>query len=283
MTRFNLLILLVMLTPISCASSVAIKQINDLNIAYRDIIKSNPNPDSTLVIFDIDDTLLQPNNFVGSDSWYAWQRGREVLDKQGKVVPIADKDKFNCIFGALGTLFELNTTRLTQQDAPKIVNALKIYNMLVLTSRTYGFRSATERELRSHGILVADKHLLPKEQGLEFILENDAPTAKITYKNGIVLSSGRNKGKVLKALLQRLNRSYEQIYFIDDSPKNVNNMAVEWADAKSNMTIYHYTKIDKTVTHEEIAQSIAAKKAFDQFLRIAFPDRAQAFEEDRCH
>ncbi|MCP3674081.1 MAG: DUF2608 domain-containing protein [Gammaproteobacteria bacterium] len=283
MNQLLISILLLLSSTILIADSKIIENVNDLNRFYNAIVKDNPSKESTLIIFDIDDTLLENNNFVGSGKWYHWQRGRESFDSKGNLVSIDDKDKFMCMFGTLGTLFELATTKLSQDDAAQIVNQLKSYDSMILTARTYGFRSATERELRNHGIDLKDKHLMAEGTGLEFILDENAPTAKITYKNGIVMSSGRNKGLVLRAILSKVNKRYKYIYFIDDSRSNVEFMANEWSDDPTEVNIFHYTKVDKTISKEEVKQSIAAKKLFEEFLKVSYPDRLLAFQKNQCN
>ena len=283
MKQLNILIILLLSFNVSLADSIPVEDVDDLNVVYKSILSENPANASTLIIFDIDDTLLEAKNFVGSGKWYNWQRGREVFDADGKLVGIEDKNKFMCMFGTLGTLFELGTTKLTQADAAEIVNKLKIYDLMILTARTYGFRSATERELLNNGIDVTDKHLLAPETGLEFAIDKNKPTAKITYKNGIVMSSGQNKGHVLTAILERLNKTYRHIYFIDDSQKNIDNMVQEWKESKSKVSIFHYTKIDQSISQKEVEQSIAAKQIFDKFLNLTYPDRYQSFLQGQCN
>ena len=244
MNRLIIFIVLFLSSNIYLADTSIIEDVKDLKLFYKTIQTDNPAKDSTLIIFDIDDTLLENVNFVGSGKWYSWQRGRAVFDKDGKPVTIEDKDKFMCMFGTLGALFELGTTKLTQIDAAEIVNKLKPYDLMILTARTYGFRSATEKELLKNGIDLKDKHLMAAGTGLEFILDKNTPSAKVTYKNGIVMSSGRNKGLVLKSILEKVNKSYKHIYFIDDSRRNVDHMAKEWLDHQTELTIFHYTKVE---------------------------------------
>ncbi len=267
----------------SFAKSVIINDVKDLKALSEKVALDKPIVGSTLIIFDIDDTLLEAVSFVGSGKWYTWQRGRPTFDKNGNPVSINDKDKFNCIFGTLGTLFELGTTQLTQDDAADIFNSFDEYDRMILTARTYGFRSATERELKKHNLNLESEHLMAKGTGLEFALNPKLASRKITYKNGIVMSTGNNKGQVLIEILNRVNKSYEHIYFIDDSRKNIDNMEKAWKDSKTKVTLFHYTKVDKTVSQEEVAQSIASKIAFDNFLAATYPDTATAFTNGQCN
>ncbi len=267
----------------SYAKPVVFENVKDLNAMSKQIALDHPNELDTLVIFDIDDTLLENRNFVGSGKWYNWQRGRTVSDASGNSFVIDKNQQFYCIFRALGTMFEIASTELTQPNAVEIFNNLKNYDLMILTARTAKFRPATERELKKNGIELADKHLSSVKQGLSFQLNDTRRTDTVTYSKGIVMSSGLNKGLVLKNILGKANRTYKNIYFIDDSAKNVKQMSDVWKNSSTNFKIFHYMKVDKSISKEEIRASDDAKVYFHQFLNSAYPDQYQSFESNKCN
>ena len=108
-------------------------------------------------------------------------------------------------------------------------------------------------------------------------------TARVTYKNGFIMSSGLNKGLVLEDFLKRVKRSYKNIYFIDDSLKNVTNMQNFWKDKAGAIKIFHYTKVDKSISKDEILASDKAKIHFDGFLKNAYPDLLKEFQNNHCN
>lgn len=276
------LLMLITVSNLCSAKSFVYKDVKDLNSVKEHIKLGADTKKSTLIIFDIDDTLLEATNFVGSNKWYNWQRGKVVHDLNGKPFTIQNKNKFSCIFRTLGTMFELGTSQLTQQDAAQVVNELKPYDLMLLTSRTTKYREATERELNKNGINLSTKHLMKKNAVLAFNFDDQKRVARVTYENGIVMSSGLNKGLVLKSILKKLDKSYQRIYFIDDSPKNISNMEEEWQNNGVEVNILHYTRVDKSISKKEVKQSIAAKKYFDEFLSTAYPDRFNAFQSNQC-
>ncbi|MFT6898895.1 MAG: hypothetical protein ACJA13_003322, partial [Paraglaciecola sp.] len=72
-----------------------IQQVADLTAAIK---QAQALPlSSTLVVFDIDDTLLTATEFFGSDKWYDWQRGR-ALGPKGEVLVTPAEDRVNCLF-----------------------------------------------------------------------------------------------------------------------------------------------------------------------------------------
>lgn len=261
----------------------SVLDLNDVKKQLASDEESNTfDPKSTLVIFDIDDTLLESVNFVGSGKWYTWQRGRAVQNMHGQSFRIQEKEQFYCIFRTLGTLFEIGSTQLTQTDAVQVINTMKVYDLMLLTSRTTTYRAATERELKKNKIDLDKQHLSKSNQIFSYSLNDGNRTAKITYENGIVMSSGLNKGLVLRSILKKLDKNYQQVYFVDDSLKNIKDMAKEWQNDSTKVNIFHYTRVDKSISKEEINESISAKSQFDGFLKVAYPDRYKAFQKDRC-
>ena len=257
-------------------------EVKDLNQLSQVIKKDNPTQAQTLVIFDIDDTLLESANFVGSGKWYNWQREREVFDKNGQQVSIKKEQQFYCMFRTLGTLFEIGSTHLTQNDAVDVFNQHKKYDLMILTARTAKYRAATERELNKHNIHLENKHFKSVIKGLDYTFNDEKRTARVTYKKGIAMASGLNKGMVLADILKKAQKNYQHIYFIDDSKKNIKNLAAEWKNKPSKLTLLHYIGVDKTITPDEIEQSDNAKKYFDLFLKNAFHDQFKAFKNTQC-
>lgn len=283
MKRFAIALLLP-LAICSFSLNASIKlypDVKDLNQVVTQIAQEKVNRNKILVIFDIDDTLLESVNFISSVKWYNWQRGRAVFSNYGRPIKIRPEQKYNCIFSMLGTLFEMGSTVATQKDASQIIQQLAHYDLVYLTARTTIYRSPTERELINNNLSI-DEHQLG-ENILHFMLDDGHRTAKVTYEKGIAMSSGLNKGKVLKALLKKLNKSYEVIYFVDDSQKNIDNMNQVWKDSKSLVHLFHYTRVSKNISQQEIATSDKAKAYFEQFIQTAFPERMQRLKKQQCH
>ncbi len=282
MKQLMKLLLLFVFSNFCLAKTTVLNDVKDLDFVNKHIKLDKAAEGATLVVFDIDDTLLEAVNFVGSDKWYNWQRGKKVHDKLGNPIKIQDTEKFLCIFSTLGTLFELGTSKLTQEDAAHIINELRSYDLMLLTSRSPDYRGATERELSNNGINLNDEHLINMNTGLVFNIDDRNRTAKVTYQNGLVMSSGINKGLVLKSILKRIGKTYQRIYFVDDSRKNINNMEKAWQKDETQVSIFHYTKVDKSISQEEINQSIKVKRLFNEFLSSAYPDRSHAFLNNQC-
>jgi len=236
-----------------------------------------------LVVFDIDDTLLESDSFFGGDTWYNWQTGKPVTTQNNTEVTINPDEQLNCLFAQLDIFFTLGNFHTPEPNAPEMVAELqRQYHTLVLTSRSPNARGGTERTLANAGYDFAAAHLLADDLALNYSLNDGKRTAAVSYANGIVMSTGLNKGVVLKDLLTRLGKNYRQIFFLDDGSKNIANMSNAWAGSNTGVYTFLYTHVDKTVSGEKIQQANDAKKALDTFIKTAFPGRYEAFTLGDC-
>ena len=235
---------------------------------------------STLMVLDIDDTLLTATEFFGSDKWYDWQRGR-ALSPNGEVLVIADADKVSCLFDTLGITYEIASNRPTQANIAYLVKQIN-NDLLVLTARSGAYRAATIRELSHNGLDFSDKALTPVDVGYHYDVVHDGRSATVSYVDGVFMVQGMDKGVLLLDLLARTGHDYETVVFVDDKTRNLNNMANAMLKAGINFYGFHYVKINKTVSPEEVLQAQAAGIELTQLLKRHFVERAALFEAGIC-
>ena len=94
----------------------------------------------TLLVLDIDDTLLTSETFFGSDSWYEWQ----------KTLKPGDPGLVPCRFDVIALNYEAGPQRATEAGGPQYINGLTLPSLL-LASRNSLYRAATTRELHKAG------------------------------------------------------------------------------------------------------------------------------------
>ena len=266
------------------AKSLPFDKVQSLGTVQSSITERvSDNSASVLVVFDIDDTLLESNSFIGSDTWYNWQRGRDIEKVEGGTTRIDKNDQYSCLFSKLGVLYEIGVYHATEDDAASIVAQLQEkFDVVALTSRSPDYRAGTERELARANFEFARSHLLPQSHSLAYDLNDGSSTRPVSYEDGIIMSTGLNKGVVLEDILQRLGRTYTTIFFIDDSKINISNMSDVWTEKDTLMVTFHYTGVEKKISEEDIRQSRKSQAAFNAFLEIAFPDRFTMLSEGNC-
>ncbi|MGF1537128.1 MAG: DUF2608 domain-containing protein [Elainellaceae cyanobacterium] len=254
---------------------VEIKDLNEVKQAAGELA-----PSETLLVVDVDDTMLTANEFFGSDKWYEWQRGR-AKDPTGKDITIEEVQQVNCLFDFLSVAFEIGTNKLTQPDAAEVIDSIEM-DQLVLTARGEDYRSATMRELLRNGLSFSDEHLLPENEPVRFIGEDESRQAPVSYIDGVFMVSGLNKGTLLLDLLEEVDKSYGSVILIDDKENNIVNMQNALQEAGIDFYGFHYTRVDKSVSEAEVAQAVDAASDLTTFLEEHFPERVDILTSQSC-
>ena len=105
---------------------------------------------------------------------------------------------------------------------------------------------------------------------------------------GIMMTSGMNKGKMLQHILEKTDQEFESIIFVDDSEKNVHNLEQQFKNSGIDMTIFHYTKVieDRKIdnggvilTEEQAEKMDMDWKKLNATLKAIFPNR---YTDGRC-
>lgn len=228
----------------------------------------------TLVVFDIDDTLLTSETFFGSDYWYEWQ-GR---------LPDQDPAKVPCRFDVIALNYEAGTQRRTQDDGPAIFNAITA-DRLILTSRSAMYRGATLRELQEAGYALPAP-LGATREGVLYRWSKAAGSrvSVVSYFDGIFMTGGQDKGLVLLDLLRRLNLTYDRVVLVDDGAANIANMQAALKAAGIGYHGLHYTRIEKPQppAADLARQGRAGWEALSAFLAITFPSRLEELKQGHC-
>ena len=228
----------------------------------------------TLVVFDIDDTLLTSETFFGGDHWYQWQR---TLDSK-------DPNYVPCKFDVNAINYETETFKKTEVNGDDTVNALAA-DKLFLTARGPYSRGPTLRELKNAG------YALPLPLGgdpsgliYRWQAKADAAEVAVSYADGVFMVSGQNKGTLLLDLLAKLKLDYDQVILIDDGAGNIDAMRDALKAAGINYHGLHYTRIEKKQPpgQDLIAEANAAWQGLQNYLAQTFPRRLEQLRQNQC-
>jgi len=216
--------------------------------------------DNVLVVIDIDNTLLAMNQDLGSDQWYNWQD--ELLNKEPNSPDLVAKD-LDGLLEVQGTLFALSKMHPPEPKLPEHVAEIQQLGLttVVLTSRGFSFRDASERELKRNGYdLAATAPTIKEARGLFMPFDPAQPNAHglsaeiiekikgrlrpVTYSNGIYMTAGQHKGYMLRTLLARTEpkRSFKAIVFVDDHEKHTTRMHEAFEGTSLHLATFHYTR-----------------------------------------
>lgn len=197
-------------------------------------------PEQLLVVFDIDNTVLAMNDALGSDQWFSWKSDQ---------ISKANPELFTDLLAWQGILFEHGKMRLTEKMVAEVIINLQRrgISVIALTSRGVDYRSATQRELRVNGVdfnRTAIGKPFPGEvtpKGFD---------RKISYSDGIFMTSGLHKGEMLKGLLKTFYKEripFSQIVFIDDHQKNTTRVFESFKNSGIEIASYRYGAEDELV------------------------------------
>lgn len=197
---------------------------------------------------------------LGGDIWYQWQRGRL------EVTP-SDEQKVVCLFeDAISLLCELAPMRLTDASLPAKLRAWQDQgaSVFALTSRSPKYRAATERELARLGIDLTRTPLAARGRPAPVLRE--VADREWSYMQGVMMTTGMNKGAMLTILLRRTGREFSAIVFVDDTWRHVNDVFQALQSSNEvEARLFHFTKIEPDresacghVLTEEQAEKMAA-------------------------
>ena len=243
----------------------------------------------TLLVLDIDDTLLTPPprttpdlpaQFFGSDRWYVWQ-SREL--KPG------DADKVPCLYDVIAMNYEAGSLTATEasaggNDVQKVLNNLP-FDRLVLTSRSPDQRGATMRELSRAGYSPIAP--LRHADAVSFRLPAGSGR-RVTYADGVLMTGGGDKGAALLALLDvlHLRGHYRSIVLVDDGQANIDS--VQSALAKAGID-FHGRRYERVKPHPlppvTEAQKDDARRAWRKWMELlddVYPERAARLKANQC-
>ncbi len=223
----------------------------------------------TLLVLDIDDTLLTSDAFFGSDAWYAWQ----------KTLAADDPGKVPCLFDVIALNYEAGTQHPTQPDGPTRINALPV-DKLLLTSRGANYRGGTLRTLHENGYALPAM-LGGRSDGLiwDFRKSSDSRPVRVVYDQGLFMTTGQDKGRTLLELLGRLRLHYDRVLLVDDGQANIDAMRAALRSAGIDYLGLHYTRVDKT---PDPAAGRAGWQHWRTLLEANYPQRLQEMEQGKC-
>lgn len=211
---------------------------------------------TTLVILDIDDTLLIPTQTLGTDVWFQYQ-----LNKN-KTFP----DPLDKTLSQWEAIRHLSNMQIVEEGSDKIVSQLQSKKIKVMGLTTQGIALATRtfKQLLAHDIDLSktspsvDDHYFLNGHG-------------VLFRNGILFTGGSPKGPALLKLLNHLNYRPEKIVFINDKKSHLLDVAETIEKEKIPFVGLRYSYSDARVAafRPEIAEYQFTHSNFSTILSDA--------------
>lgn len=215
-------------------------------------ITHNVDNTSTLIVFDIDNTLIMPPTHLGSDQWFYAEYNKNIqqgLNKKKAIEQILPLNKHlqdNIIMQAI----EKNTAPLIQNLQKKD------FTVIALTARPTNLADISIRQLKNVGIDFSRS--IPYDHPLQLNYNNE-----VSYQNGIIFCTGKDKGKALVTFLYYIDYQPKKIVFVDDKLKNIHNIERAVCGQDYPFIGLHYTYLENYI---KTINKLEVEKELDKFL-----------------
>lgn len=189
----------------------------------------------TLVVLDIDNTLIAPVQWLGSDQW-AWHRAKTLL-KEG----MSMQQVYAQVSGEWQRVHAVTEVETIEENTASIIHDLQARNcpVIALTSRRPSYADITFRELNSVNIRFANSAI----QGVEDFFRQD-----VLYKEGILfISIMQDKGAMLAELLRYSGYHPKKIVFVDDKLSYVQSVEAACSKLEIDFVGVRYSGADAQV------------------------------------
>lgn len=211
---------------------------------------------NTLVLLDIDDTLIIPQQTLGSDVWFIHQlknyreeySSEEALDKA-----LADWEAIR----------HLTQMKIVEEGTPEIVKKLQEQQVTVMCLTTQGLALAT-RTVNQLIALGIDPIVTAPSREDHYFLNGHG----VLYRHGVLFTSGTPKGPALVKLLDILGITPEHVVFINDKQTHLRDVEETLNCRQIPFTGLRYTYSDDRVNqfNPEIAKIQWEKSSFGKIL-----------------
>ncbi len=251
-----LLVLLVIFSFSLNAKIIEIKNIKEIHNYTKDV---------ELVVFDLDNTLIETVQQLGSDQWFFHSIQHYI--KEG----LSKKEAFENVFRKWIGIQYLTEVKLVENDTETVISDLKQKNikLLGLTVRGPEMIFATFKQLEDVKLNLSEASIFSNQF---FMADFD----KVYCQDGFLFTNGSNKGKVLLAFFQKINYFPKSLIFVDDKGSHLKD--VEELCKKNNIEFIglRYSYLDEKINNfdKEISDI-----QFNHFYNILSDEEAKALKK----
>ena len=190
----------------------------------------------TLLVFDIDNTLLTPAGNIGSDQWYYYLSEAIARDEPG-LSEQAVQAKADAVWTRT---LDVAKFRPVEDLTPALVREQQArgLHVMALTARGESDATATLRQLHEAGIDLDANAVHAGEL---------RPSGGFFAHGVLFVGEGVDKGKLLVDFLQRIGLRPERVVFADDKPHHARNVDAALAAAGIPAFAFRYGAMDARV------------------------------------
>ena len=160
---------------------------------------------NTLLIFDIDNTILRPAQMVGAEEWFC--NYLQELCSKG----MDHEEALNTALDVWTAIEMVTKVVPIEKTTPEVIAQVqqKTIRCMAITTRSPCLAHTTIKQLASIGIDLN----LTSPTNASFFLTN---LPQVEFRDGILFTDGPSKGSAFKAFLRQLRYRPKKVIFIDD-------------------------------------------------------------------
>lgn len=228
-----------------------------IEVGHFQEITSHLTPD-TLILVDIDDTLLIPSQMLGCDEWFLYRWNKYQVEGMNFSRSL---EKSLAEWEAVRHLTKMD---LVEENCGVILQGLQKqgYHVMGLTSQGLALATRTSLQLQEHDIDFSIS--CPFSKGHYMELHGHG----ILYRNGILFTSGKPKGEALFKFCEGVGYQPKRIVFINDKATHladIEDTAIEKGVEFIGLR-YAYSDARKAAFRPEIAEFQFSHSTFDHIL-----------------
>ncbi len=163
-----------------------------------------------LIVFDIDNTIIEPVQTLGSDQWFHHRL------TEYKSYGYDDANALEMALREWMAVQNITSVKLVEEETGSIIKDLqsKGYKIIGLTTRGLGMSTRTIHQLES--VEVNLELTAPSKEEFHFMNERG-----VLYRDGVLFTANTHKGEALRKYLQTIGYTPKSIMFINDKYSHI--------------------------------------------------------------
>jgi len=193
----------------------------------------------TLIILDVDNTLMEPVQEFGNDQWFRWRLRQ--LESNG----VASNEALSQALSEWHAIQAVTKSRPVELTTPALVGQLQSsdWTVIALTTRGLAVASRTLEQLESIGFCF--KKSSPQQHSLLF--QNE--TQDILFRHGVLFTNGTHKGTSFLTLLDLMDYHPKRVLFVNDKASHIKELEVACYENSIEFIGLRYGHLDERVNN----------------------------------
>lgn len=207
------------------AKIVELKSLKDLDLKQIDA--------KTLVVFDIDNTLLRQDSMIGTHQWGDFLAERAT--RAGIDLKVAKESQYKAFADVQAAV----------KVVPVEAEALDVLNQLSKSGISHFALTARNAKLKE--ITIKQLQALKHDFAKSFPKLKKMGVIKEHLKQGVIFANSTPKGELLKKIVDQSEQKYKRIIFVDDKLYNLESVEKSMDDQSIELISYRYAAADSFV------------------------------------